>query len=67
MSTSTLTPEELTAARGWLEDCAWGDLEPSEVAALSDSEVIRGISRHYCGGVPQFRLDCVPRAMEGGR
>ena len=48
-----MTPEELAEARAWIADCQWAD----DTDGLTDSQVIRGIARHYAGGIVQFRKD----------
>lgn len=48
---------EIAAARAWLKDCAWADLEPEDVDELTDDRVRVGIERHYAGGIDQFRRD----------
>lgn len=51
-----LTKEELAAAREWIADCCWPDLEPEDVEELTDDEVERGIRRHFEGGLDEFKL-----------
>jgi len=54
-----VTAAELAAAREWIADCVWGDLErAADIAALSDAAVERGIARHYSGGVAEFVAEC---------
>jgi hypothetical protein len=55
-----LTAEELAAAREWIADCVWRDLDADDVAELTDEEVTRGVARHYDGGLAAFRETCVP-------
>ena len=43
--------------RDWLKDCVWADMDSADVNDLSDSAILRGINRHYDGGVDQFRAD----------
>lgn len=51
---------ELDSARSWLRDCAeagmFQDLEGSDVAELTDEQVIGGIGRWYEGGVRAFEV-----------
>jgi len=47
-------PETVTAARAWLADCTWADADDGVIAALTDACVMRGVARHYEGGVPAF-------------
>ena len=52
----------LAAAREWIMDCSWTDLDQDDVDHLPDSVIIRGIERHYSGGMAQLikdsLLDC---------
>lgn len=48
-----LTSQQLTEARDWIADCTWTD----DVSQLTDSQVTRGIARHYSGGIAQFIAD----------
>lgn len=52
-----MTPEELKAAREWISECEWGDLEPEDVGALDPVIVVRGVERWYEGGWSQFVSD----------
>lgn len=56
----TLTPEEALAARDWLSDCYWTDLEPEDIADLTDKQLFNGVRRHYDGGWSQFVEDARP-------
>jgi hypothetical protein len=49
--------ELLAAARDWLADCSWRDLEAEEIADLPDAAVVGGVARHYEGGWEQFVRD----------
>lgn len=57
MDTLQATPEQIADMRGWIADCAWGDLDADEIASLSDTAVLRGVARHYVGGVAAFLAD----------
>lgn len=50
----TLNAAELAEARSWIGDCEWRDLEPEDVAELTDAEIMRGVARHYDGGLAAF-------------
>jgi hypothetical protein len=52
-----LTVEQLRAARGWLSDCYWSDIDEDDIAELPATIIERGIRRHYDGGVAQFVKD----------
>lgn len=49
-----LSEREIAAAREWIAQCVWADLDPDEVDDLTDRDVIVGIERHYEGGWPAF-------------
>lgn len=44
------------AARDWALDCSWKE-EPEEIEEMSDDEILRGVARHYDGGLAQFTRD----------
>jgi len=46
-------PALLADARDWIADCEWAD----DTSALTDTQVARGIERHYAGGWRQFIAD----------
>ena len=50
-------PEHVEEMRVWLLDCSWGDLDEEAIAELSERAVVRGVARHYAGGVAQFITD----------
>ena len=55
-----LSKEDLKAAREWIIEClgTWRDIESEEdVEELSDAQVIKGIEKHYNGGIQQFIQD----------
>ncbi len=54
MQTNTMTAEVVKAAREWIAECAWRDMDPEDIDALSDAQVMTGIARHYSGGIPGF-------------
>lgn len=47
----------LAEMRAWIADCPWPDLEPEDVDDLTDQQIVRGVARHYHGGVKQFLAD----------
>ena len=51
-----ITPALITEMRGWVADCEWADV--GDVAEVSDVQVIRGVARHYVGGIEAFATDC---------
>lgn len=52
--THELTAEDLHAMRAWLTDCFESQAE--EVEEATDAAVVRGVERHYVGGVCAFLL-----------
>jgi hypothetical protein len=48
--------KQVAEARLWIGECRWQD-EPEALAELTDTEVIRGIDRHYQGGWSGFCRD----------
>lgn len=42
-------------AREWVEDCQWDDQE--EIGSYGDFQILRGVDRHYSGGLSQFLKD----------
>jgi hypothetical protein len=48
--------EQVAEARLWIGECRWQG-EPEALAELTDTEVIRGIDRHYQGGWSRFCRD----------
>ncbi len=55
----------LAEARAWVADCAWRE-DPDEIAEYSDQEIIRGVDRHYDGGIDGLAraalLELAPRS-----
>jgi len=60
MKRSPLTPEEIAAAREWLADCVWPDCEPEEFATMDEQLIVRGVARHFDGGIEGFKQTCMP-------
>jgi hypothetical protein len=52
-----MTQEQIAAAKAWILDCQWEDLDEEDIPELSDTEVINGIARNYDGGIKGFILD----------
>lgn len=52
---SKLSSEELQYARDWISECSWEDLDCEDIDELSDSEVVQGIEKHFCGGLKSFK------------
>jgi hypothetical protein len=50
-----LTPATLTAMRAWAADCEW--IDAAALAEYTDAQIVRGIARHYDGGLEQFLAD----------
>jgi len=52
-----LDQETIKAMRDWVADCVWADADEDDIAEMSDAEIIRGVRKHYCGGIAQFIED----------
>ena len=55
-----ITPKHIEEARDWIKDCmgGWRDLESEDdVDDLTDNEILRGVQKHYNGGLAQFIKD----------
>jgi hypothetical protein len=44
--------------REWASDCQW--LDGEDLDQYSDSQIARGVARHYEGGITQFVKDSEP-------
>jgi hypothetical protein len=53
-----LTQTELEAARDWLKDCVWANMESEDFDDVSDCAIERGVAKHYSGGVEEFKRNC---------
>lgn len=54
-------PELIKAMRDWVKDIVWKDVgDESDVDELSNAEILRGVERHYQGGIKQFIEDGEP-------
>jgi len=60
-------PHVIQQMRNWVKDCQWRDVsDESDIDDMSDEEILRGIQKHYEGGVNQFLRDMEPKsAIEG--
>lgn len=55
----TLSKELREAAIEWIMECSWNDIhDESDVVALSDDQLIKGLNKNYAGGLEQFIQDC---------
>jgi hypothetical protein len=52
----TAHDELVQAARGWALDCMWKE-DPADIAEMSDTAILRGVNRHYAGGLAQCARD----------
>lgn len=48
-----VTPELVQEAREWVADCEWKE-DPEDITEYADSEIVRGVERHYDGGWAAF-------------
>lgn len=51
-----ITKDTIAEMREWAMECEWVE-DADEIAAMNDDVIVRGIARHYDGGVAQFILD----------
>ena len=51
-----VTPDQIAAMREWVADCSWGDMDEESLAELTDEQIIRGVNKHYDGGIRAFLL-----------
>lgn len=54
-----ITPEIIKLMKDWVKDCNWRETEDDDdsnsfVDSLSDEQIIRGVEKHYDGGVAGF-------------
>lgn len=47
------TPAQVAEARGWVADCMWRE-EPEDLDELTDAQVVRGVDRHFDGGMTEL-------------
>jgi hypothetical protein len=47
-----VTKDHLKAMREWVSDCAWR--EDCETDEFTDEEIIRGVEKHFDGGLDAF-------------
>lgn len=59
-SQETISPELINEMRCWIQDCCWTDIDEGDADELSDQEILKGIKRHYSGGIAQFIADATP-------
>lgn len=48
--------EIIKRARDWVYDNTWNE-EPEVIEAYDDARILRGVNRHYSGGLEQFLKD----------
>ena len=57
-------PTVIKEAREWISECQWPDLEPDQVAELSDEQAIAGVRRHFDGGLEEFLRCSMPLDLD---
>lgn len=57
----TENPEVMKQMREWAKDCQWKE-DPEEIDEMSDEEILRGVQRHYEGGIKAFIRDSQSKA-----
>lgn len=58
---ATENPEVMKQMRDWAKDCQWKE-EPEEIDEMSDEDILRGVQRHYEGGIKAFIQDSQSKA-----
>ena len=48
----TVNASAIKAMRDWVSDCVWA--EDCETVEFTDAEILRGVNRHFDGGIPAF-------------
>lgn len=52
------TPDELKKMREWVKDCQWAEeYEQDEIDELPATIILKGIDKHYCGGLAAFKKE----------
>ena len=51
MKMAPLTLPQVAEAKEWIADCEWGDLDPDDALELTYAQIIRGLQRHFDGGI----------------
>ena len=51
-----ISPEVVRDMRDWAAECVWNDSD--DLDEMDDITVIRGVNRHYDGGLAAFMADC---------
>ena len=46
-------------AREWLGECSWADGD-IDFTSISDARIMKGIARHFEGGIPEFLICITP-------
>ena len=47
-----VNPQVLRQMRDWVSECVWS--EDCETAEFTDAEILRGVNRHFDGGIAEF-------------
>jgi hypothetical protein len=50
--------ELLAELRAHVDSCTWADLEPGDALELEPAQLVRGIARHYDGGLDACAIAC---------
>lgn len=59
-------PALIEQMRDWVKECSWGErFEDSDIDDMTPEELIKGVQRHYEGGLKQFMIDSEPIQKEG--
>lgn len=50
-----LSAKDIEEMRDWIADCDWVE-DQEYLDELSDSEIVRGVEKTFCGGIEAFLL-----------
>jgi len=52
----TITPSHIAQMRNWALDCEW--LDSDDISDMTPAQIIRGVNRHFDGGLTAFLSTC---------
>lgn len=61
------TQEEVQVMRDWVSECSWGEnFEPDEIQEMDAIIIVRGVNRHFDGGLAEFMRVSFPACVNCG-
>jgi hypothetical protein len=61
-----VTPGVVSEMRAWLCDCAWADVDTTDIALMPDVQIVAAVERHWDGGLANFLHDALTQSPERG-